>query len=380
MESSLPTTTADLTENLPEQHTADPCYIRQLMLHMMIEQQYTLLADVTEEEMPLPDEAEWLQKTERCSDEELPALLAELEQKELEHRLGWQPVGGQFEEVEITTADNDTAVLTHTALPELLYFKRYAKRILVKLSPMTCKIALFIDHSAANLPTKQECIQQAIALRDNLLADSETKPSGPMKFSVQFEVFILGQDDNRMLQDAKNLSIKFNAKNQVFITCLCINSAQQTAASPSPLKAYSRLRQVRNILQQPELTAEQIRQAFALNNFSWRRIIAAACLSFLLLVVCRWLLISNEFDDFVFLTDVLSPFLIIAGFSGSMKNKSRLFDQTLYSYVGFALLLCSFIFGLGWPADIGTIIYVLKTVLVGGGLLLFWVRMVIAYD
>ena len=380
MESLLSATTTKLTDSLPEQQAADPWHIRQLMLHMMIEQHYTLLADVTEEEMSLPDEAEWLQKAERSADEELPALLEEIEQKQLEHRLLWQPVGGQFEEVEIATDDNDTAVLTHTALPELLYFKRYAKRILVKLSPMTCKIALFIDHNADKLPTKQEFIQQAILLRDNLVADSDTKPSGPMKFSVQFEVYILGQDDNRMLQDAKNLTIKFNARNQVFITCLCINSDQQTASSPSPLKTYSRLRQVRNILRQPELTAEQIRLAFAKNNFSWRRIITAACLSFLALIIWRWLLISNEFDDFVFLTDVLSPFIIIAGFSGSMKNKSRLFDQTLYSYVGFALLFCSFIFGLGWPADIGTIIYVLKTVLVGGGLLLFWVRMVIAYD
>lgn len=380
MESSLTAATATLQESSPPQYAADPPYLRQLMLHLMIEQQYTLLADVTEEEMSLPDEAEWLQKTQLSAEEELPGLLEELEQKLLEHHLQWQPVGGPFEEVEIATDDNDTAVLTPVGLPELLHFKPYASRILVKLSPMTCKIAMFIDHSAGKLPDKQTFIEQAIRLRDKLLAENDTKPAGPMKFSVQYEVYFIGHDDQAMQQDAKKLTVKFSPKNQVFITCLCVNHANKSATSPSSIKAYSRLRQVRNILRQPELTATQIRQAFALNNFSWRRIVAAAFISFLLLFVGRWFLINNGFDDFVFLTDVLSPFIVIAGFSGSMKNKSRLFDQTLYSYVGFAVLLCSFIFGLGWPADIDTVMYVLQTVLVGGGLLLFWVKMALAYD
>lgn len=380
MESSLTTANPTLQENSPSLHTADTAYLRQLMLHLMIEQQYTLLADVTYEEMSCPEEAELLEKTERCTDEELPGLLEEFEQKMLEHRLQWQPIGGPFEDVEIFTDDNNTAVLTPIGLPELQHFKSYAKRILVKLSPMTCKIALFIDHSAANLPAKQDFIEQAIALRDKLLAENEVKPSGPMKFFVQYEVFFIGQDDSAMLQDAKQLTIKFSPKNQVLITCICINNATQSAVSPSPLKAFSRLRQVRKILQQPELTAEQINETFNAIKFSWRRIIIAALLSFLLLFVSRWFLITNEFDDFVFLTDVLSPFLVIAGINGSMKNKRKLYEQTLYSYLGFFLLLCSFVFGLGGVADISTLFYVVKTGVVGGGLLMFWVKMATAYD
>ncbi|KKO45302.1 hypothetical protein WG68_11295 [Arsukibacterium ikkense] len=377
MESSL-VTIDTLQEGSPSLHTLDPSFLRQLMLHLMIEQQYTLLADVTEEEMSLPDQAEWLEKTEHCTEDELPGLLEELEQKVLEHRLQWQPVGGQFENVEVATDDNDTAVLMPISLPELLYFKPYARRILVKLSPMTCKIALFINYSAANLPTKQEFIEQAIALRDKLLAENETQPSGPMKFIMQYEVFFIGQDDSAMLQDAAKLTIRFNPKSQVFITCVCINNASQTALSPSPIKAYSRLCQVRKILQQPELTAEQINEAFNSNKFSWRRVIITAFLSFLLLVIGRWLLITNEFDDFVFLSDIMSPFLVIAGTNSTMKNKTKLYEQTLYSYIGFFVLLCTFVFGLGGSADIGTLFYVAKTGIVGGGLLMFWVKMATA--
>lgn len=380
MESSLPIEIGTYSAKTSSHNGEDPSFIRQLILHMMIEQQYTLLADVTEGEIAMPDQEEWLEKIERCTDEQLPELLLEYDLAILEHSLSWQPVGGSFEDVEVNVSADEVATLPPIALPELLCFKRYANRILVKLSQMTCRITLFITHTSKNPLEKQEFIQQAIALREKLLAENDAISSGPMKFTVQYEVFFIGQNDSSMLKDAEKLTIHFNAKNHVFISCICINDISKNVTSPSPIKLYSRLRQVRKVLQQPELTATEIRQAFTKNILSWGRILSAAILSFLLVIAGRILLISNGIEGIVFINDIMTPFIVIACLSGTIKNKMKLFEQTLYSYSGFFLLLCSFVFWLGGPVSFEMIYYIFKTGLVGGGLLLLWVKMAAAYS
>lgn len=380
MESSLPIEIGTYSAKTSSHNGEDLSFIRQLILHMMIEQQYTLLADVTEGEIAMPDQEEWLEKIERCTDEQLPELLLEYDLAILEHSLSWQPVGGSFEDVEVNVSADEVATLPPIALPELLCFKRYANRILVKLSQMTCRIALFITHTSKNPLEKQGLIQQAIALREKLLAENDAIPSGPMKFTVQYEVYFIGQNDSSMLKDAEKLTIHFNAKNHVFISCICINDISKNVTSPSPIKLYSRLRQVRKVLQQPELTATEIRQAFSKNILSWGRILSAAILSFLLVIAGRILLISNGIEGIVFINDIMTPFIVIACLSGTIKNKMKLFEQTLYSYIGFFLLLCSFVFLLGGPVSFEMIYYIFKTGLVGGGLLLLWVKMAAAYS
>ncbi len=240
---------------------------------LQLEQGYSLLADIDEDRMWLPDGDHWAKKLQEAAEQrneaKIIATLRDHRHAIQKYQKTWKPVGGPFPCPKLGGEIHGTDLF---AAPALLELKRHFSRILAKLTPKAIKVVPIAQDQVDGSVSREQLLEIGKRLQaqfDVKRDPAETTPlqgeQRPPAHSVVFDVIVLSDGVTRPTQHRwlEQLKVPRDPQTSVCVHCHLLDTSSKRFWTTLPRLALRERRNLAHALKYSHETALDIGQQLA---------------------------------------------------------------------------------------------------------------------